>query len=299
MEQLDRIGRSLAGHKDPASDVHNARKGLKRLRALLRLVRPAIAEPQFRRENLRLRDISRRLSGTREVHVMRQSLETLRGVPGAGLVQRRRALDALEALIAAHSVDQGEEVRPGVAAKARAELDAGRAFWRSPGLFTGACDAVDAAIVAGSAATYRRCRRAFATAIGAGGDEDFHEARKAIQYHWRHMVLLAPAWPEHFHARSTEARRLAQLLGEDHDMAVLREFVTAAHDGHHTVDRASMRTIVELARDRQHALRRQARPRAGRLLALPAKALAQEIAAALECMRAASGSPAEAERLAS
>ena len=55
LEQIDIAAAKLAGKKDdPAVAIHDARRCLKRLRALLRLVRPGVAETTYRRETDRL-----------------------------------------------------------------------------------------------------------------------------------------------------------------------------------------------------------------------------------------------------
>src|SRR6266511_1746767 len=55
--------------EDPVKAVHEARKHLKKTRALLRLVRPALGRKAYRRENDALRDIGLALSGTRDADV--------------------------------------------------------------------------------------------------------------------------------------------------------------------------------------------------------------------------------------
>ena len=50
--------------------MHGARKDLKKTRALLRLVRPALPGKVYRRENRELRDIARALSSTRDADVL-------------------------------------------------------------------------------------------------------------------------------------------------------------------------------------------------------------------------------------
>jgi|SRR5882672_11290096 len=52
LEELRRAGDG----DDPAGSIHSARKDLKKLRSVLRLVRPAIGGEQFRTENKRYRD---------------------------------------------------------------------------------------------------------------------------------------------------------------------------------------------------------------------------------------------------
>jgi hypothetical protein len=55
---------------------------------------------------------------------------------------------------------------------------------------------------------YRKARRAFAVAYAEPDDEAFHEWRKAVQQHWRHMALIANAWPDAMKAREALAREL-------------------------------------------------------------------------------------------
>ena len=50
MEQIDIAEARLASRDDIPTAIHDARRCLKRLRALLRLIRPALAESTYRRE---------------------------------------------------------------------------------------------------------------------------------------------------------------------------------------------------------------------------------------------------------
>jgi hypothetical protein len=62
---------------DGVEDLHFVRVTIKRLRAILRLIRPAIKKRTFERENARLRTAARRLSSARDADVARQTLATL------------------------------------------------------------------------------------------------------------------------------------------------------------------------------------------------------------------------------
>jgi hypothetical protein len=66
---------------DPSIDrdegVHNARKGFKRIRAALRLVRDEIGEDIYKRENICFWDCSRLLAGARDSFVMVETLDAL------------------------------------------------------------------------------------------------------------------------------------------------------------------------------------------------------------------------------
>src|SRR5256885_15275708 len=63
--------------KSRAEDLHQVRVAIKRLRALLRLVRPVISEAFCDRENRRLKDMADRLAFFRDTTVSRQTLATL------------------------------------------------------------------------------------------------------------------------------------------------------------------------------------------------------------------------------
>ena len=57
--------------------VHDARKRLKKLRALVRLVRDAIGSKTYRRENRALRDVGRAFSTARDAKVLVDSFDKL------------------------------------------------------------------------------------------------------------------------------------------------------------------------------------------------------------------------------
>ena len=68
-QQFGRVLEGVAGNPDRDTGVHEARKALKRLRALLRLARPALLQQPYRDLDRRLRDAGRRLSPLRDARV--------------------------------------------------------------------------------------------------------------------------------------------------------------------------------------------------------------------------------------
>jgi CHAD domain-containing protein len=60
-------------------------------------------------------------------------------------------------------------------------------------------------------------------ATAKGRSEDFHEWRKQVKYLRHQLDLLRPAWPDVLRAMAGTADEIAELLGADHDLAVLRE----------------------------------------------------------------------------
>ena len=74
-DALDEL--SGATESSPEDAVHGARKDMKKLRALLRLVRGEIGEKVYRHEMATFRDAGRELSGVRDADVMLATLESL------------------------------------------------------------------------------------------------------------------------------------------------------------------------------------------------------------------------------
>lgn len=224
--------------------IHETRKALKRTRALLRIVRGSIAHDDFALENERLRDIARLLSGARDRHVLADTLAQIATGSAADTVLQA-ALGAARGKLAAVSGAETTRAdidaalgRLGEAREALAKIDVpGHGF---------------AVLAGGLKRTYRQGRKALGPGAETGSDEEWHEARKAVQAHWRHMALLARLWPDAMLARVRLARRLSELLGQDHDLALLSAFA-----GKH-LQRAHADAIDTAVRRRQKLLREEA-----------------------------------------
>src|SRR6478752_7051079 len=78
----ERIGHAIAQldeglDDEPATAIHEARKDVKKARALLRLYREPLGRETFRRENRALRDAGRELSSVRDAHVLDATVDAL------------------------------------------------------------------------------------------------------------------------------------------------------------------------------------------------------------------------------
>lgn len=258
-EQLGNAAARLQGDTDLETGVHEARKSLKRTRALLRLVRPGLSEANFRKANARLRDIARGLSAARDRDVVRGLLKGLLEAKPALSKAARRLLTVLEAAPAAtngaaapaHDVDE-----------ALREIDA---VQREIGEIT-LQPASFETIVAGLTRCHRAGRKALAWALqNTEEEEPLHELRKSAQAYWRQMILIQQAWPEAFLARAAAAKLVADLLGRDHDIALL-EGVLAGPEGQ-ALTAAERRTLVRHCAIRHGELRGEALPKAQILFA--------------------------------
>jgi CHAD domain-containing protein len=83
--------------------------------------------------------------------------------------------------------------------------------------------------------------------------ENFHEWRKGAKDLWYQVTLLRPLWPEQMDATARELEALGEHLGDDHDLAMLRQAVEekCVGDGH----RRELEILNGLIDERQHELR--------------------------------------------
>lgn len=269
LEQLNRAESQLRNTKDRAIAVHETRKALKRLRALLRLVRPTLREHAFGDENAHLREIARVLSSARDRHVLLETVIKLEGVCGP---TGKGAWKTLREILQKANGGSTSNVDAAATKLALERLaDAKNRFSQLKIMGSGF-----EAIGPGLEANYRRGRRTFRAAYAEGSDDSFHEWRKSVQLHWRHMALLSNAWPDSFAARISESRGLSQILGDDHDLALLKAFVRAEPTGRISSEQANI--VERLALDRQKHLRALAQPKGVRLYAEGAKGLHRRMA---------------------
>ena len=274
-EQIERAIAQLSAGDDVPKEVHEARKCLKRLRALLRLGREGLGKEVFQAENARFRTIAGRLSSVRDDHVVIETLVGLEATTDDDEVRSalRRARAAFLDAHAAEDATAGHAVDPATLAEVQAELAGALESFRDLKLNPKGTPT----LVAGLVRIYRRGRKGLVTAYATGHDEDFHTLRKAVQAHWRHMGLLTRLWPEMFSARVEAARELSQILGDDHDLALLKTRIAAL--GADTLADDEKGSLLALISDRQGMLRRLAEPRGEMLFAASPKAHGQWITA--------------------
>lgn len=212
--RVDHARDELAGESDssPEEAVHNARKDMKKLRSLLRLVRGEIGDECYRRELAAFGDAARELAGLRDADVMLATLESLELEPGqAGPL--RQALEAHQIRTAAGTRERASAAATEILSEARGRV----ADWplETEGF---------AAFETGLRRIYRRGRRAFRAARREPTPETLHEWRKRVKDLWYHCAILEQGWPPVMSALAEEAHELSDRLGDDHDLAVLLDW---------------------------------------------------------------------------
>lgn len=247
-EELGGALKGLQGGGDHNA-VHDTRKRFKKLRAVFRLVRGDLGRKGYREADILLRDAGRGLSGLRDAQVLVDTLEALTKrftdeTYQPAFEEAHKALLARQQLTEA----QGNLVTEEVAVKV-ATLEARIAHW-------GVGDTWDS-VEPNLGKVYVRGLEAFKEAYMHPSDESFHEWRKGVKDLWYHLRILNPLWPKVMKELAAQASTLADLLGNEHDLAVLSQTLAAEPEtfgGTNEVD-----TIQKLIDTRRAEIRAEAR----------------------------------------
>ena len=203
------------------ASVHTARKRIKEVRALLRLVRNGVGEKQFDRENRALRDAARPLSEVRDGAALLDALRALEErysgeIKKGAFKPLREALQKRRRSLRRRILQKGDAVRKSATAvKAvrdrAAQWDLKSGAWK--------------VLQAGLRRAYKKGHAAMTGALKDPSDEKLHEWRKRVKDLRYQLELLEPVWPDVMKATAEQANALSDLLGDDHDLAVLRELL--------------------------------------------------------------------------
>jgi CHAD domain-containing protein len=206
--------------------IHSARKELKKARATLRLLRKALGDAVYKRENAAIRDAARPLSDVRDSRVLLDTLDGIvhrYGAPACALRLDgfRQALRGEYAAIRRRILERPNALKPQRDALCRvfersALWPIGNHGW--------------SVIGAGLKRVYRQGRKAFATSQAVPSPENLHEWRKQVKYLWHQLQVLTPLRPGAIGKRADRAHKLADHLGDHHDLSVLRTKVADMAD---------------------------------------------------------------------
>jgi CHAD domain len=284
IELLNTDGREMPAGRA----VHETRKALKRLRALMRTLRWELGETAFAREDALLRDAGRRLASARDAEVMVATLD--------GLLQRNHAqlahLDAVRTLRAQFAAERRRAHERALAdARARAEISSQLLAVHERVLKWRLTDRGLEAWEPGLQQLYRQGRRRWRRAKRRKQDaRAMHLWRKRVKdlrYAAEMLERRAPddragagsltrseRQPAGRARRAQAARRinrlasradeLGELLGVEHDLAVLAERVRAAGEPF-AGEAQARKLLLQLIARRRRRLRNRALRKGERL----------------------------------
>jgi CYTH domain-containing protein/CHAD domain-containing protein len=208
-----------AGEDELAPAIHGARKDLKKLRSVLRLLRDDLGRKRYEAENERFRDAARLLSESRDAEVKIETLRELErrsgdAFPAGASLAWFEALEAERDRVVGGGAEDDARAQAEEAARAIEEAAAGISAWP---LETGSWRLLEP----GLRRSYRKGRKWLGTVSEDGSAENVHELRKRAKDLWYELRLLHDAWPQLLEPSADQAHELADLLGDHHDLAVL------------------------------------------------------------------------------
>lgn len=217
---IEQIDKAIDEINDAALErseiVHQVRKRCKKIRGLLRLVRPGI--DFYSAENKAFRNAARRLSQARDLQAMTETYDLVMDEYEPRVKRQdfggiRRTLTLRKQEIVSSDA-MGERL-----CKFHAEMVDARqrvADWKLE-------KSAGKALSKGVRKTYGRAVDAMAQAYDTRSSADFHEWRKRAKYHWYHARLMKELWPEVIKPYRNEVKRVSSALGDHHDLAVLAD----------------------------------------------------------------------------
>lgn len=273
-EQSDKALQKLESLDELEDDIHATRKHCKKLRGLVRLVRPAM-EQEYQRANTAFRDAARQLAPMRDAHALLGTFDDMVSVsatPPERLETVRSALADASAQ-ASEREDIGERV-----GRAHELITAGAS--RLPSWQVD--DPLDA-IEAGVRKTYERARNRLADSATEGSVANRHEWRKRVKYGWYHIRLVRNSAPSVLGSLAPAMHDLSDALGDDHDLAVLRARIES--DPRRYGDDQTVEATLRLIAGWQFALQRRALSLGRRLYVETPKRFSRRLAGYLRVWR--------------
>lgn len=211
----------LAGARPSGTKIHAARKELKRARATLRLMREAIDPNLYDEEDAELRRAARMLNDVRDADVLVRAFARLRtsdkkSKQPTNLKPLRRLL--LNERRKASSTLLGNQLR-----EIREALTQSRLRTRDWSVVND----IDL-LMEGMQRTYRKGRACYRAVYETRSDERLHAWRRQVKYCSCQLETIRSISSGKMTKRLRRCTRLADLLGKDHDLALLHERAAAA-----------------------------------------------------------------------
>lgn len=253
-----------------AKAIHTARKHFKKMRALVRLVRDEVGKDAYKTENICFRDAGRQLSDVRDAQVRIETLDKLLA-HYQDFIEVERFNGIRQVLIDAHeAVRQAKPLSEGAIATLVSDLKRAQSRIQTWPLRNDW-----ATLQGGLHRVYKRGHAGFFAACEQPTPDHLHDWRKRVKYLWYHLRILSPLWPTLMQATKTQMKELSDLLGDDHDLTVLRDFIIDDPEAFDDDDQLGI--LLALMQHRQLELQTQARFLGQRLYAEKSKAFTSRL----------------------
>jgi len=229
LEEIDSATKRLADPKDKDRDenIHEARKSIKKVRGILRLIEPSIGDRVFQAENSRLRNVGRELSQLRDAKAMMEIYDSLTNETEPKEAVGDDVRSSIRTRLDEHKseteqkIDIQKTLHAAVSGLETTRERIGKYRIASQGF---------GAIEPGLRKVYRQGRKAMREACRKPLPENFHEWRKRVKDHWYHFRLLEDINSTFVKTRVDDLKKLETWLGDDHNLVVLRENIQRDRD---------------------------------------------------------------------
>lgn len=199
--------------------VHDIRKRFKKIRALARLVRDEMGEAEYKKVNIFYRDLGKELSEIRDLTAHLETVENLRELYGDHLYAN--FFNSLLKEIEKKRDNLEEELRSKNFFSDHLEKKLRLA---SQKMVTWPVEENDLKVILPSIKrVYKRGYKAILKCEKSPSAANYHEWRKRVKYLWYQLRLLEDLWPNFFESWEDEVHKLANFLGDDHDLMVLKQ----------------------------------------------------------------------------
>lgn len=251
-------------------EIHEARRELKRLRAILDLVRPEWGAKHHRRWRRRIDRCSRVLAAARDARARIQSLSLIAGESRTTMSNRSWA--GLSRRLRSESADRLRELHRRSGARAvRGWLRGLTKEFRTQRGSPPGWPRIDAGI----RRSYRRGRRALRQVESNPSAANHHRWRRHAKRLAHQLALLRPTESPSLAGWAWGLDRLGERLGEHHDLFLLQEFV---RDGRRDAMSGDDRDrLLRWIRHRRHEIAKDAATLGKRLFLLPSRAFAAAV----------------------
>jgi len=219
------IMQSEKGQEEVHKSIHETRKSMKRIRAVLRMIRDEIGYSSYYRENTFYRDLSRKLSEIRNFEVLSKSIKNLQEdlsntIPPDVFALLEEELGRQRKMVMGGQAGLTQLLKE-TAGKIEIARDRIYDFPIRHNDFR--------AFEGGLSRMYRQGKRDLRDARNNPSPTQLHDLRKRMKYFWYQVEILQPIFPGPMKAYASTLETIAENLGIYHDLQVLQEFLSESN----------------------------------------------------------------------
>ena len=288
LQQLDRATSELTSIGDPESDeaIHDARRRVKKIRAIIRLVRPVLDKEH--RADPALRQVSKLLAPVADGQGVIDTLNQM------SKRYRRELPPKMAEAIRSDLVDRGRRIdtqasKEGVLEKAQMTLRAERQRVKKWKISADGFRAV----APGLKASVRRARGAMVDAWLHPTASHHHTWRRHVKNHWFHVRLLEGRCGNRLMPLQRRLEALDGVLGEYHNLVLLREVLIVDT----ALSRREAARCLRVVARYQRALRRHAQTLGMRIYGEKPRQFVRRVKRLWRSAKAADGAVREGDAL--